>query len=127
MNWATIGDVEQSLPLIVVEVAGQFDVAINMIDPPPRGFTLRAVFGMNARVPQRHSDPLERPALTVGVHPHRHGGTRPERGQQQIVGCWSRIVANRPWLVGDELVLPYGGLLRITPWTRPFNGHQALG
>jgi hypothetical protein len=55
--------VQQPLPLSVVEVAGQFDVPINMIDPSAAGFALDAVFGVNARLPQRHSNSLVWPSL----------------------------------------------------------------
>ena len=81
MNRATFSDVQQPLSLTVVEVANQLDVAIDIIDPPVAGFAVGAVFRVNARVPQRHSNPLKQPALAVGVHPHRHGGTCTQHGQ----------------------------------------------
>ena len=81
MNRATFGDVQQPLPLNVVEVAGYFDVAINMIYLSVGGLAVGAVLRVNARVPQRHLNPLEWPAPAVGVHPHRHSGTRAERSQ----------------------------------------------
>jgi len=115
MNRASFGDLHQPLPLRVVELAGQLDVAIDVIDRSLRGLAIGAVFRVNARVPQRHSHPLERPALAVGVHPHRHGGARPERGQQQIVGCRPCVVADRSWLVGDEPVVTGGDLWVYVP------------
>ena len=62
----------------------------------------------------RYSDPLQRPALAVGVRPHRHGRTRTEPAKLQIVGRRSGIFADRPWLVGHKPVVPGGDLLRIT-------------
>jgi hypothetical protein len=55
--------------LSVVEVTGQLDVSINVIDPSAAGFAVGAVFRVNYRMPQRYSGSLERPALAVGVHP----------------------------------------------------------
>ncbi len=75
MNGATFGDVHQPLPLTVVQVAGQLDLAIDMVDETDAGFAVGAVSCVNAGVPQRHSDPLEWPALAVGVHPYGHRGT----------------------------------------------------
>jgi hypothetical protein len=41
MNRAALGDVQQPLPLGVVEVAGQLDAAIDMVDPAAAGFAVR--------------------------------------------------------------------------------------
>src|SRR4051794_2269878 len=108
MNRATIGDVHQPFPLRLVEFADQLDIAVNVVDPSLCGLALRAVFGVNTRVSQRHSNPLEWPAPAVGVHPHGHRGACAERGEEQIVGCRSGVVANRTWLVGDQLVVSGG-------------------
>jgi hypothetical protein len=41
-----------TVPVSVVEVADQLDVAINMVDPGGAGFAVGAVFRVNSRVPR---------------------------------------------------------------------------
>lgn len=82
MNRTPFRDIEQTLPLGVVEVSGQLHIQIDVGDPPFDGLALGAVFCMNALVPQKHSNPLERPSLAIRVHPHGHGGTCPESREQ---------------------------------------------
>ncbi|MDT5203534.1 MAG: hypothetical protein QOD34_170 [Mycobacterium sp.] len=47
MDWATLGDVHQLLPLTVVEVTGQLDLAIDMGDPAGFGFAVGAILCVN--------------------------------------------------------------------------------
>jgi hypothetical protein len=48
MNGATLGDVEQSLSLGVIEVSGQLDVAIDLGNITVGGFAVSAVLGVNS-------------------------------------------------------------------------------
>jgi hypothetical protein len=48
MHGATLGDIEQSLPLGVIEVAGLLDVAINLVDVAMGGVTVGAVLCVNS-------------------------------------------------------------------------------
>ena len=81
MDGATLGDEQQSLPLSVVEVAGQLDVAVNMGDPGAARHAVSAVFRAEFVSAATSPDPLQWPALAIGVHPHRHRRTRTERGK----------------------------------------------
>lgn len=48
MYRAAFGDVHETLPLGVVELADQLDLAIDMVDHALGGLAVGAVFGMNA-------------------------------------------------------------------------------
>jgi SnoaL-like domain len=55
------------LDVVVVregKIAGQLDVAINVIDPSAAGLAAGAALSVNSGVPLRHSNPLERPSLS---------------------------------------------------------------
>jgi hypothetical protein len=111
----------------IVEVPAQFDLAIDLSDPPDGGFTVGAVLGVNPGMAKGHAYMLEGPTLAVGIHPHRHGGAGTEACQQQIIGSRSRIVADRTWLVGGQPVLSGDDLLRVGAGARLRDDHGALG
>ena len=48
MDRAAVSHVQQPLPLGVVQVAGQFDVAIDLVDKPDAGFAVGAIPRVNA-------------------------------------------------------------------------------
>jgi hypothetical protein len=78
---APFDDVQQPLPLSVGEVAGQFDVTINVIEPSAAGFALDTAINVNVQVLQHYSNWLEWPPLACGLHLHRHGGICPVLGR----------------------------------------------
>jgi hypothetical protein len=80
----------QQLPYVVrLQIAGQLDV----LDDLP----LRIE-------PHCDLDMVERPAVPVRERPDGHGGTRPERGQEQLFGGGAGIGADGLWFVRSQRV-----------------------
>src|SRR5712692_937144 len=100
---AAVGDLEQPLPLLGAERAGQADLPLDAIEHALLRLALRAVLGVDLRLLQPHRDPLERPLLAPRVHGDRHGGAGPQRGQQQVIGRGARVrPARLHRLIRDE-------------------------
>lgn len=57
MHRAAIGDLEQPLPLFVVERAMQGDGAVDLADAAFAGFAVAAVAGVDTLVAERDADP----------------------------------------------------------------------
>ena len=72
MDGASLGDLDQAGPLLTRQVADELEVPFDPVDPPFPGLALRAVGGVDLRVPKTNRDLLERPALSSRVQRDRH-------------------------------------------------------
>ena len=73
------------------ERPGERDPLVDLVDPGVApGLAVGAVVGVDLGVTQLDPDPLERPALALGIEAHGHRRAGAHRGQQQIVGAEAR-------------------------------------
>ena len=78
VNRAVFGNLEQPAFLGFVQVAGQFDCAIDAVEKTLLRFAVPAIFSMNAVVLEPDCDVLQIHAFTLRVQSqcHRHARTR---------------------------------------------------
>src|SRR6056297_1835539 len=93
LNRAAVRDLHDPRPLLLIEVALEFDPFGDLQHWSACAFTVEAVLRAYALLTETDRDSGQRPALPVGVHPNGHGHTCTERSQQQLVRRWSRIRA----------------------------------
>ena len=105
MDGALVGDFEQALARRLVHVAGDFDFALDAVDPAVPGFAVLAVLGVDLFVLERHGDAIDGQTLALSVHAHGHACARPQPGEKQVVRRGAGVVAAVPRrLVGGERV-----------------------
>src|ERR1700722_13488909 len=67
MHRAFVGDFQQPLALLGVEIALHGDHAVDLVEHASLGFAFGAIFRMDLAVAQSHRGPLQRQRLAVGV------------------------------------------------------------
>src|SRR5262249_23234567 len=117
VDWTLVRDLQQARTLLVAEYAGEFHVAVELIEQTLRRLALLAVNGVNPRMPEPNGYGVERPLLAARVHRHgdRHAGS--QRGEQEIVRLRSRVgpagrhrhVAQEPMSSDRDLLCESGG------------------
>ena len=80
------GDLHQPGVLLCGERSSQLDIQIDPVEHALLRFAFLAVFRVNARMPQRDGDVLERNLFLARIQADGHGGADAERGKQVIVG-----------------------------------------
>jgi hypothetical protein len=85
MNRTSLGNVEQPEFLRLIQVAAQFDFAIDAVQESLLRFTVDAIFGMNSGMPQRDRDALQIHSLSLCVQPQRHRCACAKSAKQQIM------------------------------------------
>src|SRR6266566_2094541 len=128
-------NLEEPRSLLVRQRSGELDVPLDPVEHPLAGLAVRAVGGMNLRMPQPHRHAFERPALASRVERDRHRGACPQAREQQIVGVGPRVgSAHRGRLVGRQAVRADDDLLReprsasaLDDLARPRAFHPSIG
>src|SRR4051794_11176179 len=75
---ASVGDVEESRPLLLGDRADQLDLALELTHTHRLGLAVDAVDRVRAHRPDPDDDVGEGPLLAVGVHPDGHRRARRE-------------------------------------------------
>lgn len=104
-----MGDLEQTLALLVGEIAGQREVDLHPVDGAVVRFAGLAVFRVNFLVSQADGHIFERPLLAIGVHSQSDRRTGSQRGQQQVVGGGAGVLTTHGVrFVGGEVMVSGG-------------------
>ena len=107
MDRAFVGDLHQSLALIIIERAFDLDHAVDLVEHAGAGFAFGAIFGVDLVMLQRHRDAIERQRLAVGIEPHGHGGAGAEACEQEVIRSGAGVLAaNRDRFIGQHAVRP---------------------
>jgi hypothetical protein len=115
---AALGDLQQPLFLLLVEVAPEHQLEADGRDLPLGRLPVEPSF-----------DAVERPLLALGIQPNREDRSGAEGRQHQIDGGRARVVAALvPWLVGHQPVRadPYLRLQALEPGDRHLSCHASL-
>ena len=115
MHRTFVRDLHQLAALPGVERTFHADDPIDLVEHPGFGFTLRAVFGVDLAVLQRHRDPLQRQRFALGIQAHGHRCAGAEAGQHEIIRPKPGVLAaGRNRLIGQQMVWPHrDGLLEF--------------
>ena len=107
--------------------AGSTWVGQHMIAQPAAAlFAVGAILRVDAPVAQPHCGVTQRPALTLGVHAHRDGGTGAKCGQKQVVRAGAGGgAADLSRLVREQLVAAGGDALAVGTRVRLGDDHHA--
>src|SRR5262245_10280107 len=98
-----VGDLKESLALLLAECAFQTHIAIDAIDLASLGFTVEAILSMDFAVSEPHRHAFKWQLFGVGVEPQRHRSAGAEGSEQQIVRARTGIeTAHFDRLVGKE-------------------------
>jgi hypothetical protein len=100
-----VGDLHQSLPPAVRQIADQRDLDVNLVDCSFFGIACRTILGMDSRMAQAYLHTLERPLFSVRVHADGHAGASSQRGQKQFVRIRSPVMTPVGRLIRLEAVL----------------------
>lgn len=94
MHGALVRDAEEGGALVVVEVAGDDDAALEVVDERSSSFYAGvAVLGVGLGVADLHCDAVERKSFAVGVEPERHRRACSERRAEEVVRRWAGVEA----------------------------------
>ena len=89
MHGALVRDAEEGGALVVVEVAGDDDAALEVVDERTSSFDAGvAVLGVGLGVADLHCGPVERKSFAVGVEPERYRRACSERRAEDVVRRW---------------------------------------
>jgi len=111
MNRASFGNFEQTKFLSFIQIAAQFDFAIDAVQKPLLRFTIHAIFGMNSGMPKSDRNALQIQSVSLCVQPQGHRCAGTQTGKQQVVrrrarisSEWSRFIRMPTVLAGDNLL-----------------------
>ena len=93
MHRASVGDLDQPLPLGVLEIALDHKNSFDYVDDLPGLFAAAAVRTVIALVCELDVHVVQWPLLVIRVHANRHRGASTERGEQELIGVGAGIVA----------------------------------
>jgi hypothetical protein len=106
MNRTVVGDLHESLPLALRQVADQRNLTVNLVEHAFLGIACCTILSMDSGMAQAHLNTLERPLFSVRVHAKRHAGTSSQCGQKQLVRIRSPVITRIGRLIRLEAVLP---------------------
>jgi len=86
-----IGNLEQSLTLFCCEGPRELDLLLDPLDTDVFDFALLAVWLVRASLTNGDGCFLERPLLSIGVHPQRDSGAAGQCSEQVFVRRGARI------------------------------------
>lgn len=121
MNRAIVRDLQESLTLLIRQVADQQNLPFDPINQPFFGFTAEAILGMH--LPMHQSDPnvFQRPSFSVGIHTKCHAGACTECCEEKFVRIWTGIAATcldrlvrLDSVLSDRMFCKYPALLDMT-------------
>jgi hypothetical protein len=93
MNRTNVGDLQESMPLVVGEITNEGDLCFDSIEHPLLGIALSTILGVDSRVRQAHLHALKRPLFPLGIHSNSHAGARSQGGQEQLIRIGTLIIA----------------------------------
>jgi hypothetical protein len=103
-------DFQESLPLGVIEIAAEFDLAIDSVEESVFRFTVPAIFGINSVMSEPDRNAVQFDSLPLCIQPQRHRRARTEACEQQFVRCrsavrpeWGRLVSAKVVVAGNDL------------------------
>jgi hypothetical protein len=95
--------------------AGQLHIEVDPVEHAGLGFAFFTIFRVDARVPQRNGDILQRNFLAPRRPADGHGSASPKGGEQVVVGVGRRLgAADADRFVDKEGVFPGSGFLEKT-------------
>jgi nucleotide-binding universal stress UspA family protein len=90
---AAIGDLDESLSLLVRQISFEFQDALNAVNLAFFRFAALAVLGVDLGMVQAHTDLPQGPPFAIGIHAERHRGAAPQAGKQEFVRIRPRVAA----------------------------------
>ena len=94
MDRALLGYRKQGPPLFGRELTVELDLDVDLIDQAARAIAVSAVLGVHLPMCEVELHPLQRPALALGVHPHRDDLASSQCREEKFVGSRGGIPAS---------------------------------
>ena len=106
VNRTAVGDFYKPGPLFVVQGAGEFQFALNVVDQAGGGFTCCAVCGVDLFMFEANCDAFQGPFFSVGIHAEGNGGARTQ-GREKVVVRGRSLVGSAHFsgLIGEGPVV----------------------
>src|SRR5919202_704958 len=93
VHWASLGDLEESRTLVVVEVALERHRDLHLVQPRVVSFAILAIFRIVFVMGQLHLDAFQRPTVPLRIHLKGNRRACAERAEEQFVWFGAGIVA----------------------------------
>lgn len=112
------GNLEQSAPLGIIQVSGQFNLSIDSIEKTFFGVALHAIFRVNAEMLKTYGHASQIPLFTLCIQAHRHRRARAQRSKQKIVRRRSGVRPEGCGFVSAPSMFAGGNFLRQSGFIR---------
>jgi hypothetical protein len=110
---------QESLTLLIRQVADQQNLPFDPINQSFFGFTAEAILGMHLSMHQSDPNVFERPSFPDGIHAKSYAGASTECCEEKFVWIWTGIAATcLDLLVRLDSVLSDRDVLQISSTSR---------
>ena len=93
MYRAIVRDFQESLTLLIRQVADQQNLSFDPINQSFFGFTAKTILGMHLFMHQSDPNVIEPPSFSVGIHTKCHAGACTKCCEEEFVRIWTGIAA----------------------------------
>jgi hypothetical protein len=119
MYRAIVRDLQESLTLLIRQVADQQNLPFDPINQSFFGFTAEAILGMHLSMRQSDLNVFQWPSFSVGIHTKCHAGACTECCEEKFMRIWTGIAATcLDRLVRLDSVLSDRDVLQISSTSR---------